>query len=114
MEHSIKVSYVKKPMPSGIGKWGAILTILGIIGAVLSIYMAHDMGQRALFACNLALMFTLSIGAGSMFLVALEHLMGSIWSVPFRRVAEIMTNVLWLVPFPSIYFVIFVLFLQLN
>lgn len=98
MEHTLKVSYVKKPLPAGISRWGAILTILGLIGAVLSVVTAHDMGQRALFACNLATMFSLSIGAGAMFFVALEHIMGAIWSVPFRRVAEIMTNVLWLVP----------------
>lgn len=98
MEHSIKVSYVKKPIPAGIARWGAILTLLGLVGAFLSVFMAHDMGQRALFACNIALMFTFSIGAGAMFFVALEHLIGAIWSVPFRRIAELMTNVLWLVP----------------
>lgn len=98
MEHTLNVSYVKKPLPKGLAKWAMILIIVGLVGVALSVFTAHDMGQRALFACNLGMMFTLSIGAGAMFFVAIEHLMGSIWSVPFRRVAEIMTNALWLVP----------------
>lgn len=34
-------------------------------------------------------LFVLSIGAGSLFLVGLEHLVGAKWSTPLRRIAEI-------------------------
>jgi len=33
-------------------------------------------------------LFLVSIGLGSLFIVALEHLVGAKWSVPIRRTAE--------------------------
>ena len=40
----------------------------------------------------------MSIGLGSMFLIAIEYLTGAIWSVPMRRVVEFLTSALWIAP----------------
>ncbi len=39
---------------------------------------------------------------GSLFLVALEYLAGAVWSTPFRRVAEIVSSVLLILPIVAI------------
>ena len=40
-------------------------------------------------------LFILSIGAGSLFLVGLEHLVGAKWSTPLRRIVEILSFLLF-------------------
>jgi hypothetical protein len=44
------------------------------------------------------MMMVMSIGAGSLFLIALEYLTGAVWSVPFRRVVEFVAAFLFAVP----------------
>ncbi|MDO8548686.1 MAG: quinol:cytochrome C oxidoreductase [Ignavibacteria bacterium] len=47
---------------------------------------------RASFSYLIAFMFLLSIGIGSLFLVALEYLTGADWSTPFRRISEFLAS----------------------
>ncbi|MCB0702231.1 MAG: quinol:cytochrome C oxidoreductase [Ignavibacteriae bacterium] len=44
--------------------------------------------MRASFNNIIALLVVVSVGMGAIFLVALEHIAGAVWSVPFRRIAE--------------------------
>lgn len=98
MGHTISVQYEKKALPAGLGRWSVILVLVGLVGTALAFFMADDHGQRAAFASNIAFMFTISIGMGSLFFVALEHIIGAIWSVPFRRIAELLSNVIFIAP----------------
>ncbi|MBK7106439.1 MAG: quinol:cytochrome C oxidoreductase [Ignavibacteriae bacterium] len=47
-------------------------------------------------------MFVTSIGLGSLFLVAIEYISGAVWSTPFRRIAEILSSLLLVVPILAI------------
>src|SRR5690606_22901299 len=96
MGASITVEYVKKALPSGLIKWSAIGTIVGLVLAILALSM--DM-QRAAFASLLGYMFVMSIALGSLFFIALDHITGAVWSTPFRRIAEILSNAIWVAPF---------------
>ncbi|MBN1299657.1 MAG: quinol:cytochrome C oxidoreductase [Melioribacteraceae bacterium] len=44
------------------------------------------------------LMFLTSVGVGGLFLIALEYIAGAVWSTPFRRVIEIITGIVILLP----------------
>lgn len=95
MGASITVEYVKKALPAGLGKWSLIGVVVGLGLAVLALYMD---AQRATFASLLGFMFVMSIAMGSLFFVALDHITGAVWSVPFRRVAELLSNTLFIAP----------------
>lgn len=84
MSHSDQV-WVKKELPARIQKIGLILLGTGLAaGAIGLIIDPHK------FLLNYLLGFILlvSIGAGSLFMVALEYVAGADWSVPIRRVNE--------------------------
>ena len=62
------------------------LTVLGAAGAAV-VYV--DQGPARFWANWLVwTLYLLTVGLGSLFLVALERLVGSHWSVPMRRVPE--------------------------
>lgn len=67
-------------------------TGVGLLGGIACLF-ADNGPQR--FAANWTMwwLFLLSIALGALFLVAMEHLVGARWSVPFRRTAE---RVSWL------------------
>lgn len=62
------------------------LALLGLAGALASYWAAGP----ARFWANWIIwtLFTASLGAGALFLVAMEYLFGARWSVPLRRTAE--------------------------
>jgi hypothetical protein len=64
--------------------WGA--TALGALGVLASYAVAGHERFWANWVLWFVLMFTL--GLGSLFLVALEHLVNAKWSVPVRRIPE--------------------------
>lgn len=78
--------YTKKPLPNKLMLLGAGLTLLGVS---LSVIAFVGDAQRASFGLIIAMMILFSVGIGSLFLVALEYLVGADWSVPFRRITEI-------------------------
>ena len=77
--------YQKKELPSYIGKIGISLLIIGIILGVIG-YIIEP--ARAAFSYLTSYIYLVSIGIGSLFLVALEYTAGATWSTPFRRIVE--------------------------
>lgn len=95
MAESITVTYEKKPLPAWLKTWSMILVVVGLAASAGAFAMDP---QRATFASNIGYMLAMSIGLGSMFLIAIEYVAGAVWSVPIRRIAEFMTNALWIAP----------------
>lgn len=82
---SEEMTYQKKELPSSISKIGMVLLVIGIILGVIAFFSDHT---RASFNYLVSYTFMISIGLGSLFLVALEYAAGAVWSVPIRRVVE--------------------------
>lgn len=83
--HETQINYTKKDLPKGYLKFGLPLLVIGIIAAFFA-YQLDPM--RASFNNIISLLLIVSVGMGAIFLVALEHIAGAVWSVPFRRIAE--------------------------
>ena len=79
------VEYTKKELPAVFGRLGMVLAALGLTAMIIAYFVDHT---RAAFNGLILLMFMTSVGAGSIFLIALEYVAGAIWSTPFRRVSE--------------------------
>lgn len=93
------VLYEKKKLPAKLGLIGWGLLIVGIVLMAVAYLVTPE---RALFDNIFALMALMSLGFGTLFLIALEHIVGSDWSVPFRRIAEILAAVLFAGPILAI------------
>ncbi|MCF8260220.1 MAG: quinol:cytochrome C oxidoreductase [Melioribacteraceae bacterium] len=78
-----------------MSKIATALIAIGLIGVILA-YLFDT--TRASFNGLVMLMFVTSIGAGSVFLIAIEYLGGAVWSTPFRRVSEFLGAVVFLLP----------------
>lgn len=96
---SIKIDYTKKDLPELISKLGYGLFGLGLVIAVLAYFTDPT---RAAYNNLIVLMFLTSIGLGSLFMIGIEYLMGAVWSVPFRRVMEVLAAVLIILPIVAI------------
>jgi hypothetical protein len=72
-----------------IGESDAKLKVAALVG-IAGVVAAFLLSSRERFWANWILwfLFLLTIGLGSLFLVALEHVVGARWSVPLRRVPE--------------------------
>lgn len=77
--------YTKKEIPAKVTRLGIVLFVIGIIFGVIAFFSDHS---RASFNYLIAYAFMLSIGVGSLFLIALEYIVGAVWSVPIRRIVE--------------------------
>lgn len=82
------MDYQKKPLPAKIGTAGFGLLGAGIVIIVIA-FMVNS--HRAFFDYLWMYMFLVSVGVGSLALVALEYLVGATWSTPFRRVSEFLS-----------------------
>ena len=102
-EQLISFNYEKKSLPKKHLILSAILLAIGTIPVVFSFYVDKT---RALFNSIIYFMTLAGIGATSIFIIAIEYLVGAVWSVVFRRIAEIFT----LLIFVSIIFALPVLF----
>ncbi|MEO8666817.1 MAG: quinol:cytochrome C oxidoreductase, partial [Ignavibacteria bacterium] len=85
------MDYQKKPLPAKVGKIGYLLLGLGALLLILAFVVDT---KRAFFDYLWMYMFLVSIGVGSLGLVALEYLVGATWSTPFRRVSEFLASVI--------------------
>lgn len=74
-----------KKIPDSVYKTGGILLAVGVI-ILLAAFVFTP--QRAFFDYLWIYLFLVSIGVGSLALVALEYLVGATWSTPFRRITE--------------------------
>ena len=99
IQENLVIKYQRKPLPEKLFKVGLILLVVGFVGVVLA-YISNS--ARASF--NLLVVFTwiASIGVGSMFFIGIEYLTGAVWSVPFRRVAEITASFVLVLPILAI------------
>lgn len=83
--------YQKKELPSSLSRIGLIIFLVGIVIGIVSLLFDFN---RAIFNYLLSFVFILSITLGSLFLVALEYVAGAEWSVPIRRVVEILAGII--------------------
>lgn len=95
MSSTHNVEYQKKELPGKIKTIGLVLFFIGLVGVVAS-YLTDS--SRSAFNNIIMLSFLASIGLGSLFLVAVEFIAGAVWSTPFRRVPEILSSVLLVLP----------------
>lgn len=95
MSSTQNVDYSKKELPAKFRIAGQVLFVVGLLG-VAAAYLVD--GSRAAFNNIIMLMFLTSIGLGSLFLVAVEYVAGAVWSTPFRRIPEILSSVLLVLP----------------
>ncbi len=88
---STEVGYVRRELPEKLKTIGlslfAVGTGLGIIGFLIN-------PERTSLSYLVTFMFLVSIGIGSLFLVALEYAVGADWSTPFRRISEFLAAVI--------------------
>ncbi|VAX25151.1 Putative uncharacterized protein TTHA1760 [hydrothermal vent metagenome] len=89
------IEYSQKDLPPIFGRLGIVLFVIGIVLTVLA-YMSDPV--RSAFNNVILLEFLTSVGLGALFFVALEHLVGAVWSTPFRRVFEILSALLLILP----------------
>ena len=82
--------YQKKELPPFIGRIGFSLLIIGVVLGIIS-YILNP--ARAAFSYLTSYIYLVSIGVGSLFLVALEYTAGATWSTPFRRIVEFLAAV---------------------
>ena len=78
-------NYQKKDLPAGLSKVGLIILV---IGGALSLFAFFVDQERAIFNYLVAYTMLVSIGLGSLFLIALEYIAGADWSTPIRRIPE--------------------------
>jgi len=77
--------YQKKELPANLSKLGILLFV---VGAALSLTAFFVDQERAIFNYLVTYMMIVSIGLGSLFLIALEYIAGADWSTPIRRIPE--------------------------
>lgn len=99
MTQDFVLDYKKKNLPSRNTVIGGLVLLAGILLAVVA-FMVDP--QRASFNNIITMMFILGVGFGSLFLVALEYLVGAVWSVPFRRITEFLAVMLFIAPILAI------------
>lgn len=85
------MEYQKKPLPSKVGTTGYALLGAGLVLIILAFVVNP---HRAFFDYLWMYMFLVSIGVGSLALVALEYLAGATWSTPFRRISEFLASII--------------------
>ena len=89
------IEYQKKDLPKKLSQIGWLLFGAGLILGVIGFFTDH---HRALMNYLMAYMFILSIGIGSLLLIALEYVGGADWSVPIRRVVEFLSSTIIFLP----------------
>lgn len=96
---SSSVEYHKKELPSKVRTIGTALFAAGLIIVALG-YITDPV--RSSYNNIVGLTFLISVGVGSLFLLALEYVAGAVWSTPFRRVTEFLAANIYLIPLLAI------------
>ncbi len=94
MQHN-NVGFQKKDLPRRLSQFGWFIFIFGLVLGLIGLFVDQ---HRALLNYLIAYMFILSIGIGSLLLIALEYVGGADWSVPIRRVVEFLAAVIVILP----------------
>ena len=77
--------YQKKELPASLSRLGIIIFVVGTVLSLLAFFVDQE---RAIFNYLVTYMMIVSIGLGSLFLIALEYIAGADWSTPIRRIPE--------------------------
>ena len=90
------LDYTKKELPKGMMTIGSILLAVGIAMIAGNFFMDTSDHHSRFWLLYIVMFVSLtSVALGAIFIVALEHLAGAYWSVPNRRIVEILS---WLFP----------------
>ena len=90
---------VRKSLPERTIRLGWILFALGVVLYCVA-YMID--GRSGAFDTLLLFLFVASLAVGAVFLVALEYIVGAVWSVPIRRVNEFLAALTLVAPLVAI------------
>ena len=82
------MEYKKKELPVGLKTTGIALLIVGFVLMMINFLTDSGHHERFWYMYNSMFMLLVSVSVGSLFIIALEHLVGAYWSVPFRRILE--------------------------
>lgn len=85
------MEFHNKALPGKVSRIGFGLLITGLILMVAAFALDY---RRAMFDYLTMFMWLLSLGLGSLGLIALEYISGATWSTPFRRVSEFLASLL--------------------
>ncbi|MFC2150602.1 hypothetical protein ACFLQV_03770 [Calditrichota bacterium] len=81
----------------GINKRVRVVLIIGVIALLGSVSGLASNSEQFFYSYLTAYVFWLSIALGALFFVMLHHMVGAVWSVVVRRIAEaMMANLFWL------------------
>ncbi|MGE5400643.1 MAG: quinol:cytochrome C oxidoreductase [Ignavibacteriales bacterium] len=94
-----KLNYKINELPPRVNLLGWGLLAIGILMILFSYYVDRT---RSSFNILITFMFLMSIGLGSLFLVALEYVAGAVWSTPVRRISEFLSTILFSLPILAI------------
>jgi hypothetical protein len=83
--------YQKKELPAALSKIAILLFVIGTGLALVAFYIDRE---RAIFNYLVTYLMIVSIGLGSLFLIALEYIAGADWSTPIRRIPEFFAGLL--------------------
>jgi len=89
------IEYKQKELPLSMKKSGWIIFLAGLVLSVAAFFVDRT---RSSFNLLIIFMFLMSIGVGSLFLVALEYIGGATWSTPFRRISEFLSSIIIILP----------------
>ncbi|MCX7612209.1 MAG: quinol:cytochrome C oxidoreductase [Ignavibacterium sp.] len=89
--HQTDFNYTYKELPSSLKKHGILFFIVGLFLSIVAFFVDRE---RAIFNYLVLFAMLVSIGLGSLFLVALEYITNADWSVPFRRIPEFLSGIL--------------------
>lgn len=95
-----------KSLPASVDRMGMGLLTAGVL-LVIAAFILQPV--RASFDAVILYLFMVGIGVGAIFLVALEHITGAVWSVPMRRVPEFLAGIA-----PFLVLLVLPLFLHLH
>lgn len=79
------MQYVKKDLPGKVLNIGLAFLAIGLIVGAFGLILDP---LRAKFSYLLGFFFLLTIGVGSLFIIALEYVANADWSTPMRRIPE--------------------------
>lgn len=86
-----KFNYQRKELPKNVERLGYLLFAIGILLGGISYFVEP---VRASFNYLIMFVFLLSLGLGSLFLIAIEYITGADWSVQLRRITEFLASVI--------------------
>ena len=85
--------FEKKALPAKFGTYGMAFAGIGLLLCILAFVFEP---VRSTFDSLIVFTFLMGIGLCAMFLIGIEYLTGAVWSVPFRRIGEFLTPLIFI------------------